>query len=117
MEKFLTVEEAARSLRVSADTVRRWLRAGRLRAVKFGQVYRIPESAIQENVGPTARLPWRPVASEPRDDYRQRMAAALALAEQLDPVIRAGTRGRIDIAGEISAMRDERTREISGDER
>ena len=35
-ERFLTVAEIAEQLRVSASTVKAWLRAGRLRGVRLG---------------------------------------------------------------------------------
>lgn len=38
---FLTVEEIARQLRVSQDTVRRWIRDGRLPAIDLIGQYRI----------------------------------------------------------------------------
>jgi len=44
--EYLTVEETARRLKVDAETVRRWLRDGALRGLKFGRVWRIPESEL-----------------------------------------------------------------------
>jgi excisionase family DNA binding protein len=49
-ERFLTVAEVARELKVSAETVRRWLRAGRLRGVLLGgdkAGYRIPSAELE----------------------------------------------------------------------
>ncbi len=46
METFYTVEETAEILKVSAVTVKRMLLQGRLRGVKIGKLWRIPESAI-----------------------------------------------------------------------
>lgn len=49
-ERMLTVQEVAERLRASPDTVRRWLREGRLRGVLPGGSrlgYRIPESELQ----------------------------------------------------------------------
>lgn len=50
-DKMLTVEEVAERMRVSAETVRRWLRVGRLRGVRMGTgrgggPYRILESEL-----------------------------------------------------------------------
>lgn len=42
----LTVHEAAASLRRSPETIRRWIRAGRLRAHKVGTQYLIEESDL-----------------------------------------------------------------------
>lgn len=47
MEKFLTVEEAARVLQVNADTVRRWLRSGELTGRKLGRVWRIAQGDLR----------------------------------------------------------------------
>jgi excisionase family DNA binding protein len=49
-DKLLTVPEVAERLRAAPETVRRWLRQGRLRGVlpggdRFG--YRIPESEVR----------------------------------------------------------------------
>lgn len=41
MEKYLTVEEVSQELKVSTETVLRWIRRKELPAYKFGGVYRI----------------------------------------------------------------------------
>jgi len=48
-EQFLTVAEAAARLRVSEETIRRWLRDGRLSGVHLGSRkggWRVPERAL-----------------------------------------------------------------------
>ena len=47
MAILFTVEEAAQILKVSEDTVRRWLRDGTLRGRKLGRVWRISEEEIR----------------------------------------------------------------------
>ncbi len=47
-EHLLTVEEAAKKLRLHLDTARRFVREGKLPATKIGRRYLIPASAIQE---------------------------------------------------------------------
>ena len=47
-EKMFTPEEAAEVLGVSAYTVGQWLRAGKIRGVKVGRLWRVPESALDE---------------------------------------------------------------------
>ncbi len=47
-EMLLTVEQAAARLQLTSYTVRLQLRAGRLRGVKRGRVWRVPESALLE---------------------------------------------------------------------
>ena len=49
-ERLLTVREVAERLRSSPETVRRWLRRGRLRGFRPGGTklgYRVPESELQ----------------------------------------------------------------------
>lgn len=46
MEKFYTVEEVANNLKVTKNTIYRWIYAGKLNSVKFGEVHRIQEQAI-----------------------------------------------------------------------
>ena len=41
MATWLTVEEVSKEFRVSEETVRRHIRAGKLKAVKVGRQYRI----------------------------------------------------------------------------
>lgn len=47
-DNLLTVEEAARSLRLHLDTARRFVREGRLSAIKVGRRYLIPQASIME---------------------------------------------------------------------
>ena len=44
--RFLTTDEVAMLTRRSRDTVRRWIREGRLRAVKVGGRLLVPESSF-----------------------------------------------------------------------
>jgi excisionase family DNA binding protein len=49
-ERMYTVKEAAERLRASEDTIRRWLRAGKLRGAMPGGTklgYRIPASEVE----------------------------------------------------------------------
>ena len=49
-QRLLTVREVAERLRSSPETVRRWLRQGRLRGFRPGGAklgYRVPESELQ----------------------------------------------------------------------
>ncbi len=49
MEKLLTVEQASAVLNVHGETVRQWLRSGKLRGVKMGhRSWRVPEGALRE---------------------------------------------------------------------
>ncbi|MBV9322816.1 MAG: helix-turn-helix domain-containing protein [Chloroflexi bacterium] len=57
-QRLLTVREVAERVRSSPETVRRWIRSGRLRAVRPGGTrlgYRVPESEVQRFIAlPTA---------------------------------------------------------------
>ena len=49
-ERLFTVAEVAARLRTSQETIRRWLRSGRLRGIRLGGTragYRIAESDLQ----------------------------------------------------------------------
>ncbi|HTF49440.1 MAG TPA: helix-turn-helix domain-containing protein [Pseudonocardia sp.] len=47
-ELMLTVAEVARQLRVSKMTVYRWVHSGEIGASRFGNIYRIPHSAVHK---------------------------------------------------------------------
>jgi excisionase family DNA binding protein len=60
-EKLLTVEQIAENLQVSDQTVRRWIRAGELRAIKLGRAFRIRESDLQEFLNARMTVTTAPV--------------------------------------------------------
>ncbi len=45
-EKLLTLEDVAERLMVQVPTVRGWLRTGRMRGVKAGRLWRVPEGEV-----------------------------------------------------------------------
>ncbi len=47
-EKLLTPEDAAERLAVSPKSIRDWLRAGKLKGVKAGKLWRIHESDLED---------------------------------------------------------------------
>jgi excisionase family DNA binding protein len=47
-EDFLTVEEAAKRLKVTPYTMREYLKAKKVRGVKVSRQWRVPESALTE---------------------------------------------------------------------
>jgi excisionase family DNA binding protein len=47
-EQYYTVEEVAQQFKVSDQTVRNWIKKGRLQAIQVASVIRIPESAIND---------------------------------------------------------------------
>jgi len=46
MEKLFTPQEVAQKLKIDMSTVYRWIREGRLKAVKIGHFWRISESEL-----------------------------------------------------------------------
>lgn len=48
--RFLTVAEVAYLTRLSKATVYRFVRDGRIRAVRFGRSYRVTEAAVDEYI-------------------------------------------------------------------
>lgn len=50
----ITVEQAAQRLQVKPNTIRTWIKQGRIPGRKIGRVYRIPEEALDQLVsGPS----------------------------------------------------------------
>ena len=47
MDRFYSVEETAELLQIKPDTVRRYIRSGKLRAVKLVKVWRISETDLK----------------------------------------------------------------------
>lgn len=56
MEKMLTPEQAAQRLNVPVETLRGWLRKGKLKGVKVGNLWRIPERDLKAITEPEGRL-------------------------------------------------------------
>jgi len=52
-EKLYTLTEVATVMRVHLETVRNWVREGRLKALKPGKAYRVRESDLRALMGPT----------------------------------------------------------------
>ncbi len=48
MEKYYTPEEIASNLHVHLKTVYNWIQSGKLKAVKAGHFWRIPQAALDE---------------------------------------------------------------------
>ena len=48
VEKLYSKEEGAKILSISPIALGDWLRKGKIRGVKLGRVWRIPESALEE---------------------------------------------------------------------
>lgn len=46
--KLLTPQEAARELNITAQSIRNYIKQGKLKAYKLERVYRIPEKEIEQ---------------------------------------------------------------------
>lgn len=80
-ERLLSPVEAGQIFNVSARTIKRWIESGKLRGVRPGKAYRIPESAVNEllegsGVGPKAHLSTERALSASAEDLVREMAAA-----------------------------------------
>jgi excisionase family DNA binding protein len=49
-KKYYTVNETAEILNVSAQTIRRWIREGQLKAARLGRAYMVSEKSISEMI-------------------------------------------------------------------
>lgn len=55
VEKYYTPKQVAEILQIHPYTVLKWIREGRLPALKFGRVYRTTESELTKFLGSTSR--------------------------------------------------------------
>jgi excisionase family DNA binding protein len=72
MAEVLTIEEAAARLKLTPQTVRDWLKAGKLKGVKLGRVWRVDAEALDRLLA----------GDEDRDDARA-LEEALADPERI----------------------------------
>ncbi len=72
-ERFLSTEEVAERLQVDEQTVRRWIKSGKLEAVKPGREWRIPptafEALLESYSSPKAQAPLPLDSGEERGGY------------------------------------------------
>ena len=120
-EQFLTVEQAARRLRVHPMTVRRHLKSGLLRGRKQGKLWRVAESALNETNNQhtteqhtTEQHTTKASNAEPiqMEHAVSPLARAFALVEARDAKsgpVTLRIAGVNDAATELRQMREERT--------
>jgi len=48
MPKLLSLKEVSGVLKLNINTVRRYVREGKIQAAKFGRIYRVREKALEE---------------------------------------------------------------------
>ena len=126
-KRLLTAEEVAGRFAVSVQTVRRLVKSGELPGRKIGRQWRFdpveldrkgagwkePAEEALNQIAPEELIAFSP---EQRGEIvRERILEALALAEELDPVIEEGTLGPVDATEDIHALREERMRQIAGE--
>ena len=91
-ELYLTPDQAAQRLQLHPETIRRQIKAGKLRAIRRGRLFRIPESALAENSAPRVESPTVQ-AQAILHDLRSRTArtrnAAIVALSQAAPGVRA----------------------------
>ncbi|TDA65812.1 MAG: DNA-binding protein [Clostridia bacterium] len=51
MENYYTPQEIADKLKLNVRTLYKWIREGRLHAIKLGDVWRIPETELRRLLG------------------------------------------------------------------
>jgi excisionase family DNA binding protein len=82
--ELLTVSQAAEALSATSQTIRNWIRSGRLRAVRIGNRFLIPTEEVERMRGdvpsPTGESPWdydteRPADPLPRKTIDRRPTA------------------------------------------
>ena len=54
MEDLLTVEQAAAKLQIAPKTLKDWLRAGRIKGVRLGKLWRLKESDLEAFINQSA---------------------------------------------------------------
>ena len=94
-EQLLTVEQYAQRVHLKPETVRKQLREGRLKAIKKGRVWRVPESAVTQNTPAKVENP---------------LARALAAVRERDARTPPKPLRELDVASEIDLMRAEQDR-------
>jgi len=122
-ERFLTSVQASQLLGINPDTMRRYLREGKVRALRLGRDWKIPESSLSDLAkGGRLAKGGKPIApasaSAPtQSEQAGKMHAFLQLADELRPMIESGTRHSVnfDAAEMIRDSHEERDRELSGD--
>lgn len=112
-EKFYDVPAAAQVLGLKHETMRRWLRSGKVRAVRLGRDWRISERAIDELALAATNQPTAAKRNRAKSTPENPMLKALALADELRPVIEAGSDSSIDGAALVREMREERDKDIA----
>lgn len=98
MEAIYTVGEAAATLKVDAQTIRRMLQQGRLRGRKVGKAWRISESALRRIVAVETMGPSSTMAPENGMATNEREGETIAQADAIWAAMLSGDDARRDAA-------------------
>lgn len=96
MGRILTVEQAAEKLQVRPNTVRAWLRQGKIPGRKIGRVYRVPEDELDASLSgqQTAEVRERPsidlskLVVPPFDERKSAFGAARHMPGSVEDFLR-----------------------------
>lgn len=123
-EKFYDVPTASQILGLKHETMRRWLRSGKVRAVRLGRDWRISERAIDELAHQATNQPKAPRKTTDAgllikavrapltpDETARRLAALDALGEDVPDYRAAANLPPLDLSGEREDVYGYNTRE------
>ncbi|MGZ6616908.1 MAG: helix-turn-helix domain-containing protein [Solirubrobacteraceae bacterium] len=91
--ELLTVSQAAEALSATSQTIRNWIRSGRLPAVRIGNRFLIPPEEVARLRGDlspaTGESPWDYSADEPAEPLPRKAAARQPSADPADGLLGA----------------------------
>ena len=108
-QNLLTVEMAAQYLHCHPETVRRMIRRGDLRAVKFRKFWRVPMEGLRRVENAALDAPVSTPVAKSLDNPLTRALAMVQARDASAPTRLMRTADVDDAASEIRAMREEQT--------
>ena len=91
--ELLTVSQAAEALSATSQTIRNWIRSGRLPAVRIGNRFLIPPDEVARLRGDfpsaTGESPWDYSADNPAEPLPRKAAARQPSADPADGLLGA----------------------------
>ncbi|MDP9458429.1 MAG: helix-turn-helix domain-containing protein [Actinomycetota bacterium] len=106
-DRFFNTEEVAEMLQVDEQTIRRWIKAGKLRAFKPGREWKIPQSALdslQENYSAPKALRNTRTGD---DRLRDRIAPRIERLERENPGEEELTRRVVELESQLSDLKED----------
>jgi excisionase family DNA binding protein len=95
--KYLAPQDIADSLGVDVETVRRWIKGGRLRAFKPGKEYRIREADLEEFLREREVRPKGPARSPYEPSFNDVVAEEMSAPVEINAAGGAGAGGGADL--------------------